>query len=1010
MVNDMNEVERKHGIARELFKAIHEGKWVSIEYQNQNNQITKYWIGIKNVNPIKRVLDVEGLHLSLHTVERLKYIYIDSIISADIVEGTYFEKNNYLIKDISENPDKYKGLFDHVANLKILNYLEECNRMDVVPYKSNFSLIDYLDRESFQNNNYFLNDEQFKVIVSNFQYRTKQETNKLQIQQLAMNVLSIYSPKGLYVLAYRKLNLDVKAKKLRPADEITICTEFTIDGKKETARKYLDAEDYQLLNKFEKNIELIKDKIQRPSVQVDDLPYLIGLGIDIVLDLKKEYKAIHNMYASGEVSYPIKAFFGDLLKKPIRYKTYPIALINNRINIDQLLAINNGMKYPVAYIQGPPGTGKTNTIMNTISTAFFNDKKVLFSSYNNHPIDSVFEKLTKLKYEGKTIPLPILRLGNNNKVKESLSYIYELYNKTKSITVYEKTLDRRRDNRIEKAKKLSQALKVYEELLDLNERKEAIDSMIDFNKRQEDVTDMRLEFSLTNQSYNIESAIKEAGDIDEQQILKFLDLNENELYQYLYYTSVKYIQSLPKKCPELMEILELGDLDKQTQEFNKFLTVSRNVENLLKVFPIIVTTCISAHKIGKPQAYFDMVIIDEASQCNTAISLVPIIRGEQLMLVGDPQQLNPVIVLDEITNNQLKKKYNITNEYDYCKNSIYKTYLACDSVSDEVLLRNHYRCHKKIVSFNNKKYYNQKLNILSKNKEKTPLVFVDIQDAKQEEKNTSIQEAEQIVEYCKMNKDKTIGIITPFVNQRKLIDKKMKEAGLDNISCGTVHAFQGDEKEVILFSTAINDGTTLKTYNWLKNNKELINVATSRAKDKLVVLSSLENVKRLHRDNEEDDLFELIQYTRTNGESNITPKLAESRALGVKPFTTQTEETFLGTLRHALGNIWHTSNRYIIEKEVAISHVFMDNVTYDDLFYTGRFDFVVYEVQGKEKIPILAIELDGKEHFEDEVVKRRDDKKNAICKAHNMELIRVENSYARRYNYIKDILVDYFKK
>ena len=58
----------------------------------------------------------------------------------------------------------------------------------------------------------------------------------------------------------------------------------------------------------------------------------------------------------------------------------------------------------------------------------------------------------------------------------------------------------------------------------------------------------------------------------------------------------------------------------------------------------------------------------------------------------------------------------------------------------------------------------------------------------------------------------------------------------------------------------------------------------------------------------------------------------------------------------------------------------------------------------------FQIELDGKEHLEDEVVRKRDAKKNAICKAHNLELIRVENSYARRYNYIKDILVQYFKK
>ena len=41
----------------------------------------------------------------------------------------------------------------------------------------------------------------------------------------------------------------------------------------------------------------------------------------------------------------------------------------------------------------------------------------------------------------------------------------------------------------------------------------------------------------------------------------------------------------------------------------------------------------------------------------------------------------------------------------------------------------------------------------------------------------------------------------------------------------------------------------------------------------------------------------------------------------------------------------------------------------------GRFDFVVYEKQGRSELPILAIELDGKKHFEDAVVKERDRKK-----------------------------------
>ena len=185
-------------------------------------------------------------------------------------------------------------------------------------------------------------------------------------------------------------------------------------------------------------------------------------------------------------------------------------------------------------------------------------------------------------------------------------------------------------------------------------------------------------------------------------------------------------------------------------------------------------------------------------------------------------------------------------------------------------------------------------------------------------------------------------------------------------------------------------------------------MATSRAREKLIVLSDTENLARLHQKGEEDDLFELVEYVKKNGESRVSEKRANSRALGVKPFSTATEEAFLGNLNHALQNIWLSQNRFSVKKEVAISQVFQDNTSYSDLFYSGRFDFVVYERTGKEEIPVLAIELDGKEHFEDEVVKNRDRKKNQICREHNMQVIRVENSYARRYNHIKEILINYF--
>ncbi len=786
-----------NSICRDIFRAIHEGRWMSIEYRNREEQISRYWIGIYDLNPAKRTMKVEGLHLGRYTTETFEVIYIDSILSSSVVEGSYCPVNAKLVRDMEENPRKYKDLFEHSANLKILNYLELCNRMDTVPYYSDFELIRYLDRESFRGEEYLLNEEQFRMIVKQFQYKTTEKRNregKLKIQQLAINVLSIPTPRGLYVLAYRKLQLDVKQRVLRPDDEIVICTEYTLDGVKENVRKFLDGEEYELLKEFEQNQEQIKECItnhSRQAVGVDDMPYLIGLGMDIILDLHKEYEAVTDMYQKEEVTAPIQAFFGEMVRRPRRRKAYPVVLAEQKVNLDQLLAINNAMKYPVAYIQGPPGTGKTSTIINTIVTAFFNEKTVLFVSYNNHPINGVVEKLLSMKYQDKTIPFPVLRLGNSEKMQEALEHIQAVYEQTISVKIFTSTLDRNRDDRIERARKLSDLLRRYEELLDLEERRETISRMLEYEGGSLSVQMLPFQADLQGrQMEQVKRRMEKTGSITEEEAFSLLDDKVEDLKKYLYYTSARYIRKLDlPRHKDLKEIVFNENKKTRLEDFSRYLSRKENIKKLQEIFPIVATTCISAHKLGEPAPMFDMVIMDEASQCNTAVSLVPVIRGSSLMMVGDPQQLNPVIQLEEMVNQKLRKKYNVPEEYDYRKNSIYKTFLACDAVNDEILLHYHYRCHEKIIGFNNKKYYNEKLCIKTESREPEPLLYLDVRDSQSSGKNTAPGEVEEIIKYAGKNRDKTIGVITPFVNQKKLLEEGLKQARLSNVDCGTVHAF-----------------------------------------------------------------------------------------------------------------------------------------------------------------------------------------------------------------------------
>ena len=998
-----------NSVSKDIFRAVFENKWLSIEYNNQSGENTKYWIGIKQIIIAKEpILVVEGLHVALCTITELR-IKINSIKASYIIDGSYYQTPEALKRDIEINQSKYNALFCNVANLKILNYLSDCNKLDSTPYQAEYSLIALIDDEKVKRNDFSLSDEQYKEIIRSFQISVKDNKVKNCFKQLVLNILSINTKEGLYVLAYRKLHLDVMNKRLIAEKDVTVCSEFSINGVVASAKYFLDDDELYLLNDFENNLSVIEDKIIENSGgknSVDDVPYIIAIERSTALDLNNEYSAIQQMYEDDKVTIPIKAFFGELVKQPIRRKDYPITLIDKRINLDQLLAIHNSIKYPLTYVQGPPGTGKTNTIINTILTAFFNGKTLLFSSYNNHPIDSVFVKLSSMDYIGRVVPFPILRLGNNEKMLEALNYIGELYKQTENIKIYDDTLNKYSDTLKNNAKQLTELMGKYEEVTELKERKETIEKVLETND------DFNFQVQLQGQQLNaIEERIKEIGKITDEEALKLVV--ENDVFKkFIYYKSATYIKHLSEpKYEDLLAIIASDNEEEKIKEFNRYISNDDNLEKLLKVFPIIATTCISAHKLGSPGVHFDMTVIDEASQCNTAMSLVPILRGENLLLVGDPQQLNPVILLDEMSNETLKNKYNISNEYDYIKNSIYKTYLAADSVSQEILLHNHYRCHKKIIDFCNKKYYNNKLSVESNNTSERPLVCYDIKNNISEVKNAAPKEAKAVVEYVKKYPDKNIGIITPFVHQKEMINGLLKDAGITNVTCGTVHAFQGDEKDEILFSLAVTDKTTGKTYSWLKQNKELINVAVSRGKNSLVLFGSDRDINRLHTmDPDGDDIYELVQYAKTNGASEVTTVETKSRALGIKPYSTETEEALLVTLNHALGNVLKQDKKCVVKREVGIAQVFRDNTTYSDLFYSGRFDFVVYErTLDNKELPVFAIELDGKEHYTDDVVKARDAKKNQICKSHGFDLIRIDNTYARRYNYLKEILIDYFK-
>ena len=471
---------------KELFRAIHEGYWLAVEYHNQKNETTSYWIAVKDLDPLKRRVRALGMHLGMYTFADL-YLHLDRISEARCLEGTWAPVNEELVKDIRENPEKYRSVFSGMTNLRILNYLAECFRLDQDPYETKLALVDRLDYELIEGNTMRLNERQFVQIVRSFHHaKAPSSLYSLSMSQYGLNLLSVHTEKGKYVLAYQPLRLDVKNRTLAAFDEPVICTEFTVNGVRQSVRRFLDPEDLYLLENFKENAERIRETItaSNPGIQVDDMPYLIQISRDIPVNLHAEYDGILRMYASGDekdVTVPVKAFFGELTAHARRTKSVPLALISGQVNLDQLLAMNHAMRHPVSYVQGPPGTGKTMTIVHTVISAFYNKRTVLFASYNNHPVDEAVSKLRELSYEGSPLYFPVIRLGPFSSVLNSLRQLKKILPEIRDMEIPEEEPGLEDS---EQAKQLSGFLEQYENRLALLERKEAAEELLKNSTQQ----------------------------------------------------------------------------------------------------------------------------------------------------------------------------------------------------------------------------------------------------------------------------------------------------------------------------------------------------------------------------------------------------------------------------------------------------------------------------------------------------------------------------------------------
>ena len=288
---------------------------------------------------------------------------------------------------------------------------------------------------------------------------------------------------------------------------------------------------------------------------------------------------------------------------------------------------------------------------------------------------------------------------------------------------------------------------------------------------------------------------------------------------------------------------------------------------ILKLIPAWCVTNLSVRdNIPFNAGMFDLVIIDEASQCNTPSALPLFYRAKRAMVIGDPHQLRHITKIGKLQDQKLQEKHSLDSASDmsfgYEQQSLYD--IAVGNVGNESLrsLHEHFRSHRDIIEFSNQYWYGKRLLVCTDYNdlqiptgEQPGIRWCDVNGRVERSShyNGNINEieaqalSESVVDLIANRGFRgSVGVVTPFRAQANLIRELLNErlgpsdAERCELITDTAHAFQGDEKDVVFFSPCVEfempDGA-----DWfLYNTRNLFNVAITRPRALLVVVGNLE--------------------------------------------------------------------------------------------------------------------------------------------------------------------------
>jgi len=614
-----------------------------------------------------------------------------------------------------------------------------------------------------------------------------------------------------------------------------------------------------------------------------------------------------------------KIFFNYKIKKKLS-ENFGFEFSDNQLEI-----IKNAIQTPDIYLlQGPPGTGKTTIIKAITYVLIENNKKVGISSQQNDALDNILRNFP----QSEIPPIRILSYSTNEEAKKRKREIGRIFNEwlNKKLNLlnekYEKIpgecLLKAAYYYIEKIKKIKSSDSP------INELSKLLDELEKFpiNLNLIDAKTLLKKWEIAKEQRKIiAEKVLSKKDLDKLQGSELKDIYKKLYQEECNYLSINEIkEKIEQKVKELNEISHpcfyLEKLEKDIESYGREILMNekdenlfmksliyefmyrikliiqdindeieqdgKNIENIIMTnfgnySEVIAATCqmIDLRLEDKKDANdlaFDYIIIDEAARANPADLLIPMTKGEKIILVGDHMQL-PHYLENEVIEDK------ISEEKEILKESLFKKlFEKCKAIENTKvprygILKEERRMHPELSKFVFKNFYpEEKIESLAKREERVLndigifndrpsecAIFVDVpanlgREIRDENKSIKreaeanaivsiIEKLSTKIDFIIENGTQKLAVASFYSAQKDLIREKISSSQIlsqyQNLEdmVTTVDSFQGKEADIFILS-ATRSGDNLGFLNM----KERLCVAFSRARKLMIIVGNLEKL------------------------------------------------------------------------------------------------------------------------------------------------------------------------